>query len=120
ADIPAWLVTLFAITDIIMGVLGFWLSYKFIQKGKTKYAWLQVIIGYVIMLFILTYGWDGTGWQRFLYDASMHGGSLWTPGKYDGIHFLTSHVAYALYGMGIIVGPFLILPVIKWMKENSI
>lgn len=120
ADIPAWLVTLFVITNITQGILGYWVAYKFIQKGKIKYAWLQVIIGYLIMLFILIYGWDGTGWQRFLYDASMHGGALWRTGEYDGISFLKGHVAYTLYGMGIVVGPFLLLPILKWIKKDSV
>lgn len=119
AGIPAWLVTVFAITNVTQGVLGYWVAYKFIQKGKFNAAWLQVFIGYFFMFFILVYGWDGTGWQRFLYDASMHSGKLWSRGVYDGSAFLTSNVAYTLYGMGIIIAPFLTIPMVKWIKEGA-
>ncbi len=118
ASIPAWLVTLFAFTNVTLGVLGYWVAYSFIKKGRPGLAWLQVLIGYFFMAFILIVGWDGTGWQRFLYDASMHGGRLWSPGTYDGAAFLTSHVAFALYGMGVIVAPFLLIPMAKWIREG--
>jgi hypothetical protein len=118
AAIPAWLVTVFAVTNVTQGILGYWVAYKFIQKGRFKAAWGQVLIGYFFMFFILMYGWDGTGWQRFLYDASMHGGRLWSHGMYDGAAFLTSNVAYALYGMGVIIAPFLLIPIVKWMREK--
>ncbi len=117
AAIPAWFVALFAISNVLLGVLGYWAAYSFIKKGKTPLAWLQVVMGYVIMTVVLTYGWDGTGWQRFLYDPSSHGGKLWAPGRYDGIAFFSGNVAHALYGMGIIVLPFLFVPVVKWMRE---
>ncbi len=117
AAIPAWLVTVFAVTNVTQGILGYWVAYKFIQKGRFKAAWSQVLIGYFFMFFILIYGWDGTGWQRFLYDASTHGGRLWSHGMYDGAAFLTSNVAYALYGMGVIIAPFLLIPIVKWMRE---
>jgi len=118
SDIPAWLAALFELTNVLFGILGYWVAYKFIQKNNFKLAWLQVLIGYFFMLFILIYGWDGTGWQRFLYDSTMHNGKLWTPGMYDGIAFLKSHVAYSLYGMGVIFIPFLVIPVIKWISED--
>ncbi len=117
-DIPAWLVALFAITNITQGILGYWIAYRFIQKGRFKAAWGQVLIGYFFMFFILIYGWNGTGWQRFLYDASMHNGALWSPGMNDGAAFLASHVALTLYGMGVILGPFLLYPMIRWMRET--
>ncbi len=118
SSLPAWLVMLFAITNVTQGILGYWVAHIFIRKGKFGAAWLQVLIGYFFMFFILIYGWDGTGWQRFLYDASMHQGKLWSPGLYDGAAFLTSHVAFTLYGMGIIIGPFLLYPMIRWMREG--
>ncbi len=118
ADIPAWLVALFAITNITQGILGYWIAYRFIRKGRFTAAWGQVLIGYFFMFFILIYGWNGTGWQRFLYDASLHNGALWSPGMNDGAAFLASHVAFTLYGMGVILGPFLLYPMIRWMRET--
>ena len=117
AAIPAWFVSLFAISNVLLGVLGYWVGYGLIKRGRVHLAWLQVGIGYLIMAVVLTYGWDGTGWQRFLYDSTVHNGKLWAPGMYDGIAFFSGNVAHALYGMGIIVLPFLLVPVVKWIRE---
>lgn len=119
SSLPAWLVIAFAITNVTQGILGYWVAYHFIKKGRPFLAWLQMYIGYFCMFFILVYGWDGTGWQRFLYDSTMHSGIPWSRGTYDGVSFLSSHVAYTLYGMGIIIGPFLLIPVVKWIKEGA-
>ncbi|MCL4557273.1 MAG: hypothetical protein M1491_01315 [Deltaproteobacteria bacterium] len=117
AAIPAWFVSLFAISNVLLGVLGYRVGYGLIKRGRVHLAWLQVAAGYLIMTVVLTYGWDGTGWQRFLYDSTTHNGKLWAPGMYDGIAFFSGNVAHALYGMGIIVLPFLLVPVVKWIRE---
>ncbi len=119
ASLPAWLVVIFAVTNITQGILGFWIAYRFIRKGRFYAAHLQWWLGYFCMFFILVHGWDGTGWQRFLYDPTMHGGVLWSPGVHDGLAFATSNVAITLYVMGIFLIPplFYILP--KWIKEGA-
>ena len=119
ADIPAWLVVVFAVTNITQGILGYWVCYKFIQKGRYYAAHLQWFLGYLCMFFILLYGWDGTGWQRFLYDATMHGGTLWSPGIHDGLGFITSNVCLTLFVMGLFVIPFMGVPVAVWIKEGA-
>jgi len=40
-DLPAWLVALFAITNITQGILGFWVSYICIKAGRYYWAHLQ-------------------------------------------------------------------------------
>jgi hypothetical protein len=51
--LPAWLVTLFVITNITQGILGFWVVSKLLMKKKKYMAFLQVALAYFIMFFIL-------------------------------------------------------------------
>ncbi|ETR71083.1 MAG: hypothetical protein OMM_02753 [Candidatus Magnetoglobus multicellularis str. Araruama] len=118
-DLPAWLVTVFSITNITQGILGFWVSYQFIQSGRYYLAHLQWFLGYFCMFFVLVHGWDGLGWQRFLYDPTVLNNQLWEPGQHMGLTFLWSNVAFTLYGMGIFVIPFMIIPMSKWIIEGA-
>jgi hypothetical protein len=118
SDLPAWLVVLFAITNITQGILGFWVTSRLFLKGLYYAGHLQWFLGYFFMFFILLYGWDGLGWQRFLYDPTVTG-ALWTPGQHMGIDFLWSNVALTLYAMGIVIVPGILLPMAKWIKEGA-
>jgi len=118
-DLPAWLVTVFSITNITQGILGFWVSYQFIKSGRYYLAHLQWFLGYFCMFFVLVHGWDGLGWQRFLYDPTVLNNQLWEPGKHMGLTFLWSNVAFTLYGMGVFVIPFMIIPMSKWIIEGA-
>lgn len=117
-DIPAWLVIIFAITGVTQGVLGYWVTNKFIQKGNIHAAGLQFILGHFCMFFILLYGWDGLGWQRFLYDATVTG-ALWKPGQYMTLDFFTSNIFITLMVMGAIMIPLWMYFIVKWIKEGA-
>ena len=119
-DLPAWLVVGFSVTNITQGILGFLVSWFFIKRGRFLAAHMQWFIGYFFMFFILIYGWDGTGWQRFLYDATVSNGVLWTEGTHMGFAFLCSNVAMTLLGMGFFVMPFLVWPMIKWISLGAL
>ncbi len=110
--IPAWLVALFCGTNITQGILGFWVTYKLIQGRKIYAANLMWMLGYFCMFFILVHGWDGTGYQRFLYSARDWSGNYvpWTPGSYS-LRWVYSPVAVTLDVMGVIMMPFLF----RWM-----
>ena len=64
-DIPAWLVTLFGLTNVTQGLLGFYITASLIRAGRERAAILQTIWSHGAMLFILVFGWDGTGYRRF-------------------------------------------------------
>ena len=71
------------------------------------------------MFFILLYGWDGLGWQRFLYDPTVNNGVLWSIGKFMGFDFIRSNVGLTLLGMGVFIIPFMIIPMAKWVVEGT-
>ncbi|MHA1293060.1 MAG: hypothetical protein ACTSQJ_10360 [Promethearchaeota archaeon] len=119
SDVAPILAVFFSITNVTQGILGYYICYQFIKKGNFYASYLQVLLGYFCMFFILFHGWDGTGWQRFTYDATMHGGTLWDYGKTDGFRFFISNVAITLYIMGLLILPPLFYWLNKWVKEGA-
>lgn len=75
-----WLVLAFGITNITQGMLGFTVGLWLLRQGRWYAAQMNWLLGYFGMFFILLYGWDGLGYDRFLYDRDMFAGSpAWTP-----------------------------------------
>ena len=101
-DMPAWLITLFSLTNVTQGLLGFWVVDRLLAKKQHYLAYLQWVIGYFLMFFILVHGWDGTGYIRFFSEtkAQMVGWSWSTAAQW-----LTCPVAIALAVMGIPLMP---------------
>lgn len=116
-----FLVLGFGITNVTQGVLGFWTGYLLLRSGRYYLANLNWMLGYFGMFFILVYGWDGLGYDRFFYDRDLLAGApAWTPGAGTGDtlasflaavgRFLTSGVAFTLYLDGIyLLPPFAVL-----------
>lgn len=107
ADLPAWLVAAFALTNVTQGILGYAVTRALWRRGHPYLAWLQMPIGYFAMFFVLAYGWDGTGYRRFLSPDGVE----WRAGRLDVGGFLASDVALTLYGMAAVL-----VPVLLWMQ----
>ena len=122
ASLPAWLVTLFAITNVSQGILGYWATAKLIRAGRRYAAFLQVGLGYFGMFFILVHGWDGRGYQRF-FSADRAVFQSWPhdPTFSDALgragRWLTSPVALTLAGMSVIVVVLLWI-MSAWLHEG--
>jgi hypothetical protein len=123
ADIPVWLVLAFGITNVTQGVLGFWVGARLLAAGKKYAAQLNWLAGYFAMFFVLLYGWDGLGYDRFLYDRDMFAGAPWRPGAGlqpgAGVAFLVSSVAQTLYLDGAYLLPPLLGLVGRWQAEEA-
>lgn len=121
ASMNEFLVLGFGITNVTQGILGFWTGYLLLRSGRYYLANLNWMLGYFGMFFILVYGWDGLGYDRFFYDRDMLAGSpAWTAGAGTGgswasgivaaWHFLASGVAMTLYLDGLyLLPPFAVL-----------
>jgi hypothetical protein len=99
------LVTLFAVTNITQGSLGYYVGYRLARKGRFYAAHVNWMTAWTVFWFILVSGWDTTGWQRFTYDASMVGGKLWLPGDTLGLDFFTGNVFTTLVIMALFFMP---------------
>lgn len=111
-DLPAWLVAAFAFTNVSQGVLGYLVARWLIARGRPGAAYLQFVLGYFAMFFVLVHGWDGMGYQRF-FSASpseLDGWSWSTAGRW-----LSSDVALTLYGMGVVMLPIML----GWMARTT-
>ena len=121
-SLPAWLVTLFAMTNVSQGILGYWVTAKLIRAGRRYAAFLQVGVGYFGMFFILVHGWDGRGYQRF-FSANRSVFESWphNPSFADALsragQWLTSPVALTLAGMSVIVVALLWIMSV-WLREG--
>jgi hypothetical protein len=122
ASLPAWLVALFAITNVSQGILGYWVTAKLIRAGRRYAAFLQVGLGYFGMFFILVHGWDGRGYQRFFsedrttFESWPRNFSFGETLDRAG-HWLTSPVALTLAGMSAIVVVLLWI-MSAWLTEG--
>jgi hypothetical protein len=115
ADLPGWLVAAFALTNVTQGVVGYLVAQALWRRGRRYLSWLQMPFGYLAMFFVLAYGWDGTGYQRFFSSTP----AAWRAGAWDPGAFLTSDVALTLYAMGVVlVPPMLWLQSDRWHRAR--
>ena len=118
---PAWITCLFVMTMPLLFMLGFWVTYKLFMVEKYFAAALQPVLGYFLMFFILANGWDKTGYQRF-FSATREDFNNWPSGFSEQINavisWLSSDVAFTLYGMGVILIPALLYMLVKWLYEG--
>ena len=119
ADLPGWLVTLFCVTNVTQGILGYYVTYRLARADKTFGVHLNWMIPWVVFWFILVAGWDTLGWQRFLYDGALNNGMPWAPGMHMGIEFVTGPVCLSLVGMGVLFAPMLHFVIVKPNAEHQ-
>ncbi|HET6358704.1 hypothetical protein [Streptomyces sp.] len=123
-SLPAWLVALFAATNVSQGVLGYWVAARLIASGRVYAAFLQAGLGYTGMFFILVHGWDGRGYQRF-FSADRESFATWPAQPAPGEtlsrmgDWLTSPVALTLYGMGIVLVPVMLALMVRWLRSGQ-
>lgn len=112
-DIPGWLVAAFTMTNFTQGVLGYLVAAALLRRRQAFAAYMQWILGYFGMLFVLVHGWDGTGYMRFFSStrADFLAGWTWATAQ----RWLTEDVAISLYTMGVVI-----LPVMFWWMARDL
>ncbi len=102
-SIPAWLTALFALTNITQGILGFYVTSYYIRAGNMFAAKMQTIWSHAAMVFVLVFGWDGTGYRRFFYAGT---GEDWhSQVEFPITAFFSSPIFFTLLGMGVVFLP---------------
>lgn len=127
AAMPPWLVLAFGITNVTQGMLGYWVGLKLTRAGRWHAANLNWMLGYFGMFFLLVYGWDGLGFDRFFYDRdTLPGSPAWQAGRGATVatlgpaiwRFLQSGVAMTLYTDGVFLVPALLAALLVWSREG--
>jgi hypothetical protein len=113
--IPGWLVSGFTITNVTQGILGYWVTYNCLMKGKWEKAALQTFLSYLGFWFILVNGWDKTGYRRFFSkDREAFDDWKWT----NFFGWLGSDVVRILLAYGVVFIPLMLYWVSKWLTEG--
>lgn len=116
-DLSSLLLVTFAVTNVTQSILGFWVTYRCIRAGNPYAGFLQVILGYFCMFFILVHGWDGTGYRRF-FSATKENFLTWDVANLP--QWFTSDVAVTLYVMGVFLIPLLFFLMARWLKDGYV
>jgi len=115
-DLPPWVVALFGITNVTQGLLGFWVARWLCARGRPFAAYLQWVLGYFCLYFILVHGWDGTGYQRF-FSPTKEALSGWTWAT--ARTWLGSDIARLLAAMLALVVPWLLALTVPWLRARA-
>jgi hypothetical protein len=111
---PGSLVVAFAATNVSQAILGFVVVERLLARGRAYAAYLQVVLAYLGMFFILVHGWDGEGYQRF-FSPDKADYLTWNG---DWTAWLTSDVAVSLYVMGAVLIPVLLVTIARWTRAG--
>jgi hypothetical protein len=113
--IPGWLVSGFTFTNVTQGILGYWVTYNLLMKGKYYRAALQTTIAHLAFWFILVNGWDKKGYQRFFSkDRRAFENWKWT----NFFPWLGSDVVRILIAYGTVFTPVMLNWMTKWFREG--
>lgn len=113
--IPGWLVSGFTITNVTQGILGYWVTYNYLMKGKYHQAAMQTMLAHLAFWFILVNGWDKTGYQRFFSrDREAFDDWKWT----NVFGWLGSDVVRILLAYGAVFIPLMLHWVSRWLQEG--
>ena len=116
-NMPAWLVTAFAATNVTQGILGFWAASRFIARGKAYGAYLQWLAAYFCMFFVLVHGWDGSGYRRF-FSPTREALGTWT--WHTAATWVTSDVAITLGILGVFIVPGIVVGMSRRLTPHAI
>lgn len=114
--IPQWLVGIFSTTNVTQGILGFYLTYKALLKGKYYQASMHTLLSYLGFFFILVNGWDNKGYQRF-FSRNRESFDDWRWGNI--VPWATSDVAMILLAYGGAFLPLMYYWLLDWMLKGQ-
>jgi hypothetical protein len=116
ATIPQWLVGIFSTTNVTQGLLGFYLTYKALMKGKYYQASMHTLLSYLGFFFILVNGWDNKGYQRFF---SKNRASFDNWSWKNVVPWAFCDAALILYTYGGVFLPLMYYWLLDWMLKGQ-
>lgn len=114
--IPQWLVGIFATTNVTQGILGFYLTWRSLMKGKYYQAAMHTFLSYLGFFFILANGWDNKGYQRF-FSKNRESFEAWS--WKNVVPWAFSDVAVILLAYGTMFLPLMYYWIIDWVLKGE-
>lgn len=112
--IPAILPTIFSMTNTLLGMIGFYVTYQSIQNNKNNPNANHHV--YWVHAFTIFNAILGLGFRRFTYSGNHVD---WANGVYYPPYmFVTSEVFMTLLAMGVILIPACVIPAILYSRET--
>lgn len=114
--IPQWLVGIFTTTNVTQGILGFYMTYKALMKGKYYQAAMHPLLAYLGFFFILVNGWDNKGYQRF-FSKNREAFDNWS--WKNVVPWMFSDAAMILLAYGAAFLPLMYYWLIDWVLKGK-
>ncbi|ORZ22707.1 hypothetical protein BCR41DRAFT_420480 [Lobosporangium transversale] len=122
-EIHAILPTLFAFTNVLLGIIGYYVTYSKIRsltlkRTQSKESLPMSYHKYWIHAYTCFCAILGMGYNRFMYPSDY---VAWRAGlQYPLTDFFTSRILFTLLSMGVILLPAVYIPVYVWLKGTLI
>ncbi|KAF9173712.1 hypothetical protein BGX21_011038 [Mortierella sp. AD011] len=117
-DIHALLPTIFAFTNVLLGVIGYYVTYCKIRKYRTAAKLPMSYHKYWIHAYTCFCAILGMGYNRFMYPSDY---VAWRADvQYPLTAFFTSRIFFTLLAMGVVLIPAAYIPCFLWMKNQTL
>ncbi|KAF9934976.1 hypothetical protein FBU30_009398 [Linnemannia zychae] len=117
-EIHAILPTVFAFTNVLLGIIGYYVTYLNIRRHKDEKQLNMSMNKYWIHAYTCFCAILGMGYNRFLYPS---GYQDWRAGKvYPLTDFAFSRMLFTLLTMGVVLLPAAYIPAYIWLKNETL
>ncbi|MCP4673637.1 MAG: hypothetical protein GY857_20305 [Desulfobacula sp.] len=110
-----------AVSFFLNCTLGFYLAFQCIKKDKMMTAHALWIFGYLMVVVVMLFGWDGTAWERMTYAGSWQEWHQWKTlggtNTYELKDFFSTPVFSDLMVLAVIVLPPVGYVYLKWPRN---
>ncbi|NNM00152.1 MAG: hypothetical protein HKO62_05335 [Gammaproteobacteria bacterium] len=100
----------------LAGVTGYGVAWALLRAGRHYLAFCQFLAGYFLMFFGLSYGWDGTGYQR-LFSVSREALANWSWAEFTA--WSQSAIAGTFNLHMLVIVPYLLFFASWWIARDS-
>ncbi|KAF9095762.1 hypothetical protein BGX23_012690 [Mortierella sp. AD031] len=117
-EIHAMLPTVFAFTNILLGIIGYYVTYAKIRRYRNAKVLPMSFHKYWIHAYTCFCAILGMGYNRFMYPKDY---VAWRAGEtFPLTAFFTSRMLFTLLSMGVILIPAAYIPCYIWMKNETL
>ncbi|KAK3813355.1 MAG: hypothetical protein J3Q66DRAFT_390221 [Benniella sp.] len=117
-EIHAILPTIFAFTNVLLGIIGYYVTYKRIRKYRSQQPSNTAIHAPWVHAYTIFCAILGLGYNRFMYPSDY---VAWRAGEtFPLTAFFTSRILYTLLAMGVVLLPAAYIPCYIWLKYETL